>query len=181
VWARLGESTEKEFAVHVKTVAGLLLAVVLTLSGCAASGSSSESGAPSGTSAVSLNFTGEDIDGAAYDGEQLADKPTVLWFWAPWCPTCRAQVGGVEALAKEYAGQVNVVGVGGLADEADIVNFAREVDGPTHLIDVEGKIWRHFSVTAQSTYVVLDADGVVVSEGYQDDDELADQVAELVG
>ena len=166
---------------RLKIVAGLLLAAVLALSGCAASGSNTESGARSGASAVSLKFTGEDIDGAPYDGEQLAGKPTVLWFWAPWCPTCRAQVGGVEALAEKYAGLVNVVGVGGLADAADIVDFARQVEGPTQLIDVEGEIWRHFKVTAQSTYVVLDADGAVVSEGYQDDDALADQVAELVG
>ena len=166
---------------RLKIVAGLLLAAVLALSGCAASGSNTESGARSGASAVSLEFTGEDIDGAAYDGEQLAGKPTVLWFWAPWCATCRAQAGGVEALAKKYAGQVNVVGVGGLADAADILDFARQVDGPMHLIDVEGEIWRHFNVTAQSTYVVLDADGVVVNEGYLDDDALADQVAELVG
>ncbi|MBA3781201.1 redoxin family protein [Nocardioides sp. InS609-2] len=166
---------------RLKIAAGLLLAAVLALSGCAASGSNTESGARSGASAVSLKFTGEDIDGAPYDGKQLADKPTVLWFWAPWCPTCRAQAGGVETLAKKYAGQVNVVGVGGLADAADIRDFARQVDGPIHLIDEEGEIWRHFNVTAQSTYVVLDADGVVVSEGYLDDAALADQVAELVG
>lgn len=30
-----------------------------------------------------------------------------------------------------------------------------------HLIDEKGEIWRHFNVTAQNTYVVLDADGVV--------------------
>ena len=179
--ATLSVSTKKECAVRLNIVAGLLLAAVLALSGCAASGSNTESGARSGASAVSLKFTGEDIDGAPYDGEQLADKPTVLWFWAPWCPTCRAQAGGVETLAKKYAGQVNVVGVGGLADAADIRDFARQVDGPTHLIDEEGEIWRHFNVAAQSTYVVLDADGVVVSEGYLDDDALADQVAELVG
>jgi thiol-disulfide isomerase/thioredoxin len=165
----------------LKIVTGLLLAAVLALSGCAASGSNTESGARSGASAVSLKFTGEDIDGALYDGEQLAGKPTVLWFWAPWCPTCRAQAGGVETLAQEYAGRVNVVGVGGLADAADIRDFARQVEGPMHLVDEEGEIWRHFNVTAQSTYVILDADGVVVSEGYLDDDALADEVAELVG
>lgn len=166
---------------RLKIVAGLLLAAVLALSGCAASGSNTESGARSGASAVSLKFTGEDVDGAPYDGEQLAGKPTVLWFWSPWCPTCRAQAGGVETLAQEYAGRVNVVGVGGLADAADIRDFARQVEGPMHLVDEEGEIWRHFSVTAQSTYVILDADGVVVSEGYLDDDALADQVAEFVG
>ena len=164
-----------------KIAAGLLLTAVLALSGCAASGSTTESGTRSGAGAVSLEFTGKDIDGAPYEGEQLADRPTVLWFWAPWCPTCRAQAGGVQTLAQEYAGRVNVVGVGGLADAADIRAFARQVDGPTHLVDEQGEIWRHFDVTAQSTYVVLDADGVVVSEGYLDDGALADKVAELVG
>ncbi len=166
---------------RLKIVAGLLLAAVLAVSGCAAPGSNTASGARSGAGAVSLKFTGEDVDGAPYDGEQLAGKPTVLWFWAPWCPTCRAQAGRVETIAQEYAGRVNVVGVGGLADSADIRDFARQVEGPTHLVDEEGEIWRHFNVTAQSTYVILDADGGVVSEGYLDDDALSAQVAELVG
>lgn len=177
----LNISTTREGAVRLKIVAGLLLATILAVSGCAASGNNTESGPQSGASAVSLEFTGEDMDGAPYDGQQLAGKPTVLWFWAPWCPTCRAQAGRVETIAREYAGRVNVVGVGGLADAADIRDFARQVDGPTHLIDEQGVIWRHFSVTAQSTYVILDADGVVVSEGYLDDDALSAQVAELVG
>jgi len=108
VSATLSVSTKKECAVRLKIVAGLLLAAVLALSGCAASGSNTESGARSGASAVSLKFTGQTLDGAAYDGQQLASKPTVLWFWAPWCPTCRAQAGRVETIAKEYAGQVKV-------------------------------------------------------------------------
>ncbi len=166
---------------RARTVAGLLLGLTIVVSGCAASGTDPGGAAAPAASSVSLTFTGEDIDGAAYDGEQLAGRPTVLWFWAPWCPTCRAQAGGVEALAAEYAGRVNVVGVGGLADAADVRDFAHQVDGPTHLIDEEGEIWRHFGVTAQSSYVVLDADAAVVSEGYLDDQALADRVARLVG
>ncbi len=42
-------------------------------------------------------------------------------------------------------------------------------------------MWRHFGVVEQSTYVVLDADGEVVSEGYLDDAELADMVSDLAG
>lgn len=161
-----------------KTIIGLLL-VLLLLSGCAATADEAGDGSDSGTN--SLDFTGERLNGTAYDGQQLAGKPTVLWFWAPWCPTCQAQVGQVEEIAEEYDGRVNVVGVGGLADPADIKDFASQVDGPTHLIDEEGGTWRHFGVTAQSTYVVLDADGVVVDEGYLDDDELSTLVAELAG
>lgn len=166
---------------RLKILTGLLLATIVAVSGCAATDENPESGSPAAGSAVSLKFVGEDLDGASYDGAQLAGKPTVLWFWAPWCPTCRAQSGRVAAIAQEYAGEVNVVGVGGLADATDIRDYARQVDGPIHLIDEEGEIWRHLNVTAQSTYVILDADGGVVSEGYLDDDALSAQVAELVG
>lgn len=130
---------------------------------------------------VDLAFTGETLDGASFDGTQLEGKPAVLWFWAPWCPTCRAQAPAVSELATTYSGEVAVVGVGGLADDTDIRDYAGTVDGPTHLIDPDGALWRHFQVTAQSTYVVIDAAGNLVTEGYLDDDDLASTVAELVG
>ncbi|WP_162891181.1 redoxin family protein [Aeromicrobium sp. A1-2] len=165
----------------LKTIVGLLTAL-LALSGCAGSAGQTLPGASdSGAAAVSFSFTGESLDGATYDGRQLAAKPTVLWFWAPWCPTCRAQAGSVASLAKQYAGQVNIVGVGGLADQDDIRAFARQVVGPIHLIDEDGEIWRHFGVTAQSTYLIVDAQGRTVSSGFLDNVQLADLVAELVG
>ena len=165
-----------------KTLIGILLGAVLVLSGCGGTGDTSTAASgSSGASASALEFTGETLAGAEYDGQVLEGKPTVLWFWAPWCSTCRAQAGTVAKVATDYAGEVNVVGVGGLADPDDIRDFAREVEGPTHLFDEEGEVWRHFGVTAQSTYVVLDADGGVVTEGYLDNDVLVDQVAGLVG
>ncbi|MFP5253797.1 MAG: redoxin family protein [Actinomycetes bacterium] len=128
-----------------------------------------------------LRFESETIDGSSFDGRSLAGKPTVFWFWAPWCPTCRAQAPGVSRIAEEYGGRVNVVGVGGLSDAGDIRDFATQVDGPLHLVDEDGALWRHFGVTAQSTYLVLDADGAIVADGYLDDHVLAAQVDELAG
>lgn len=163
-------------------VTGLLLGAALVLTGCAATGDEVAAGSSaSDSTSADLGFTAETVGGTAYSGQQLAGKPAVLWFWSPWCPTCRAQADRVQTISAEYAGKVNVVGVGGLSTAADIRDYAREVDGPTHLIDPDGAVWRHFGVTAQSTYVVLDADGAVVSEGYLDDDALSAQVAELVG
>ena len=163
-----------------RILAGLLLAALVAVGGCAATdGPTGE--AASDARAVSLEFTAEDLDGAVFDGEQLAGKPTVLWFWAPWCATCRAQAGHVARIAREYEGQINVVGVGGLSEDGDIREFARAVEGPTHLVDPEGVVWTHFRVAAQSTYLILDAAGAVVAEGYMDNDDLSAQVAELAG
>ena len=134
-----------------------------------------------GTPAV-LDFTSETVGGEPFDGADLAGKPTVIWFWAPWCPTCRAQISGVGELAATYGTDVNVVGVGSLDEQEAIEGFADEVSSDvTLLTDPDGAVWRHFGVTAQSTYLVLDEHGTEQSKGYLDDAELVDLVAGLVG
>jgi thiol-disulfide isomerase/thioredoxin len=149
--------------------------------GAAAGESSGSGGSESGGQAVDLDFSATTLDGGSFSGTQLEGKPAVLWFWAPWCPTCRAQSSNVSALALKYDGKVNVVGVGGLDDESAIEEYATSVEGVTHLVDDEGAVWRHFGVEAQSTYVVVDARGNLVADGYLDDGVLNDKVAGLVG
>jgi thiol-disulfide isomerase/thioredoxin len=105
----------------------------------------------------------------------------VIWFWAPWCPTCRAQIPTVTGLAEEYDGDVEFIGAGGLASGEDIRELAEEIPHVTHLIDVDGEVWRKFGVTAQSTYAVIDGTGEVVKDGYVDNGALAELVAELAG
>jgi peroxiredoxin len=129
-----------------------------------------------------LDFSAETVTGEPFEGSTLAGKPAVLWFWAPWCPTCRGQIEGVAALVDTYGAEVSFVGVGSLDGEAAIAAFADDVPADLpHLLDPDGEVWRHFGVVEQSTFVVLDAESEVVSEGYLDDTELADLVSGLAG
>lgn len=147
-------------------------------------GGDTGSGGDSGPAEVpaTLDFTAETVAGDAFDGADLAGKPTVLWFWAPWCPTCHAQISGVGDLAATHGSDVNVVGVGALDEREAIEGFAEEVSPDvTLLADPDGAVWRHFEVTAQSTYVILDEDGTRQGSGYLDDAELAAMVADMVG
>ncbi len=129
-----------------------------------------------------LRFRARTLDGEPFEGAALAGRPVVLWFWAPWCPTCRAQAPGVSKLADQFGDDLSFVGVGGLDDAAAMDDFAGAVDGAvTLLADEEGAVWRRFGVAEQSTYVVLDARGDTVASGYLDDDELASVVADLAG
>lgn len=137
-----------------------------------------EDDAATGAVAPVFEFSGETVDGRAFDGASLAGQPTVLWFWAPWCPTCRGQIEGVSNVAEEFGDRVDVVGVGGLDDGGAIADFADQVSpAVTMLSDAEGAVWRHFAITAQSVYVVLDADGEVLAEGYLEDAALREVVA----
>lgn len=129
-----------------------------------------------------LKFEAETIGGETFDGRRLAGQPAVLWFWSPWCPTCRAQGPGVSALQDDFGDRVGIVGVGGLDEAANMGDFASAVDDDVTLLsDPAGDVWRRFGVTAQSTYVVLDASGATVASGYLDDGELRDLVADLAG
>ena len=130
-----------------------------------------------------LTFTTTTVDGEDFAAADLAGKPTVFWFWAPWCPTCVSQSPQVLDLAEEHGEAVNVVGVAGLDELAAMDDFIEMTDtgGLTHLNDESGEVWRHFGITAQSTFAVVDANGVVTDTGYLEPDELSARVAELAG
>lgn len=167
----------------MRRAALVLVSAVLLLAGCGTDAPPAEESAAAeviGTGKqANYSFSAETLDGSVLEGSSLEGRPAVLWFWAPWCPTCRAQIPNVSALAAEYEGQVAVVGVGGLDDAAAISDLAADIPNVTHVVDEEGEVWRHFRVTAQSTYTVIDADGEIIVERYLDDAELNDLVAQL--
>ncbi len=108
----------------------------------------------------------------------------MLWFWAPWCPTCKGQAKETARVAAEYAGRANVVGVAGLDRKDAMRTFVsgNGLDGFPHLADESGNVWRKFAVTQQSTYVVMDATGRPTHTGVLRGGEgLADKVRELLG
>lgn len=129
-----------------------------------------------------LKFTARTVDGSAFSGSSLAGKPTVLWFWAPWCAVCKSQAPQVKSLVATYGDNLNVIGVGSLDSSSAISGFANEVQGPTHLSDPGGDLWKRFRIFEQSSFVVLDASGKeVLRTGYNDDDKLSGVVRRLVG
>lgn len=129
-----------------------------------------------------LRFTTRTVDGQPFDAAALAGKPTVLWFWAAWCPRCRAAADDVAAVHRDNASRVNVVGVAGLrSGEDQMRGFVREqgIGGFPNLADDAGEVWRRFNVTTQEYYVLLDRAGNVVHSGPLSAQELRQRVAAL--
>ena len=132
--------------------------------------------------ADTLRFEATTVDGKPFDAATMAGKPVLLWFWAPWCPTCKAQIPEVQKLAKTYEGRVNVIGVGSLDGGDAIKLFADDAWGMTHLTDEQGQVWKHFGVVEQSSFLLLDATGEkAFSAGYGGSDRLPDEVARVAG
>ncbi|MER7173965.1 peroxiredoxin family protein [Streptomyces mesophilus] len=131
-----------------------------------------------------LRFTGTTVDGKSFDAATLAGKPVVLWFWAPWCPKCRAQAAETAKVAEEFTDKAHVLGVAGLDKNDAMRDFVAETGTESfpHLSDENGEVWKRFEVTEQSRYVILDQDGKQVYEGVLPAGEgLADKLTELTG
>lgn len=165
---------------------GPIVAIALALTGCAGS-TPTDSADPGARQAAAeradLNFTVALLGGGTFDGRSLAGKPALLWFWAPWCPTCAAQAPHLRQVADRYAGKITVVGVAGLDEVANMHRFVEltKVHDFAHLADEQGVAWRRFGVTAESTYVLLDASATIVHRGYLDGADLDRIVARLAG
>jgi len=170
----------------MRRLAVALVVVVLALTACASPrvDHSSAGPAPTTTAAGSLlAFTGTTLDGQPFDGTSLSGKPAVLWFWAPWCPTCLQQAPGVRTAVEQYAGKVAIIGVAGLDKTEAMPEFVRlaKVPNMIHLADEPGVIWKRFGVTAQSTFVLINAAGEVVAKGPLTAGQIPERVGALLG
>jgi thiol-disulfide isomerase/thioredoxin len=169
-----------------RRTAGALLAVVLAtpLAACGADAgstapppgtnapapvttTSTPTGTPPATASApvpeQLRFTAQTTDGQSFSGESLAGKKAVLWFWAPWCPKCRAEAPRVAAAAQAGAGKITFVGVAAQDDLPAMQKFVTDykVGGFTHVADLDAAIWTRFGVTQQPAYAFIGSDGKV--------------------
>lgn len=149
--------------------------------GARAAGDAQAAGGAVGVPA-SLKFTGKTLDGKSFDAATMAGKPTILWFWAPWCATCASEAMSIADLRDKYAGRLNILGIAGMGNNKDMHEFVSdlEVGAVPHLDDEPGKLWKKFGITEQSTYVILDSAGKVVVKSYLDDLQLTTKVKSLV-
>ena len=76
------------------TVRSALLVAVAALALSACSASESSTASASDAIPAELQFTSTTLDGEPFDGASLYGEATILWFWAPWCPSCAADSQG---------------------------------------------------------------------------------------
>ncbi|EEP71099.1 redoxin domain-containing protein [Micromonospora sp. ATCC 39149] len=131
----------------------------------------------------SLRFTGTTLDGKPFAAADLAGRPVVLWFWAPWCATCASQAWTVAEIAPQYRDRVPIVGVAGLGQQKAMKDFVTEFElgGTLQLDDRAGTLWRRFEIVEQSTFLIIDREGKVIHQGFLDGEDLTRRVAALAG
>lgn len=153
---------------HLRVLLPVLATVALLAAACGSDSSDTADpgGASSGGSADGeelLDFTAARLGGGEFDGASVVGTDTVLWFWAPWCTTCRAEAPDVLETAAAFDGEVGLIGVAGRGEVDELQEFVDDTDTDSlpHIVDTEGTIWSAFGVAAQPAFAFIDDSGEV--------------------
>lgn len=150
--------------------------VTLTVAGCSTNNSAPQQASDK------LAFTAKTIDGTEFDGTSLSGKPAVLWFWAPWCPTCQMEAPTIESKAKAFP-SVQFVGVAARDNVAAMRGFVDKYKlSFPQVADTDAKVWGRFGVVRQPALAFVDAHGQVeLRNGVVEDPELDAKLQALSG
>ncbi len=89
---------------------------------------------------------------AAHPGRAVA-----VYFWADWCPICKAQEGNVEALRADWPVLTVAMQSGSAANVAGVLR-QRGLDWPA-VIDADGTIAARYGLHGVPALVVVDSAG----------------------
>jgi len=93
---------------------------------------------------------------AAHPGQTVG-----VYFWADWCPICKAQEGSVDALRADWPVLTVAMQSGDAAAVARVLRD-RGLDWPT-AIDADGRIAARFGLHGVPALVVIDGRGEIRS------------------
>jgi thiol-disulfide isomerase/thioredoxin len=146
----------------------LLLGCVAILTfGAPATASAQDLGVQIGTVAPAAKVW--TLDGKEADLSQYVGKtPTVIEFWATWCPNCAELEPTLLAASKKYGAQVKFVGVAVSVNEspARVKLFVEKHKLPgDHYFDTKGNATGAYDVPATSYVVVFNKAGKIVYTG----------------
>jgi cytochrome c biogenesis protein CcmG/thiol:disulfide interchange protein DsbE len=131
------------------------------------------------------DFTLEPLGGGApVQLSALGGKPAVVNFWATWCVPCQAEHPVLLALARQFEGKVNFLGVV-YQDKPEAIQAWLERRGTAYpqLVDVGSRAALAYGVYGVPETYVIDANGIIVEKiaGAVDGRTLQAQLLDLVG
>lgn len=94
--------------------------------------------------------------------DELKGKPSILYFWAPWCSVCRVSMPNLESFHKDNADKINVVSIAlSYETPAEVAQFVtdKKLTLPTLLGNTQTS--QDFLIQGFPTYYVLDKNGVI--------------------
>jgi peroxiredoxin len=93
-----------------------------------------------------------------YEGQAV-----IIFFWATWCPYCKAEMPSIEMIYKAYADKGLTVLAVDVAEDASMARKYRDAHSLTFpILDDAGRdVSSKYEVTAFPTFFFVDPSGVI--------------------
>ena len=127
-------------------------------------------------------FSSTTLEGQAVTQADYEGKPTIMWFWAPWCSVCRGEAPTLSKVASELDGSVDVVGVAALGSVDEMKTFVSDtgIENFTQLADPDAEVWSVFGVASQPAFAFISSDGSIeIVQGSIGEEEILERAATL--
>ena len=127
-------------------------------------------------------FSSTTLEGQSVTQANFEGKPTIMWFWAPWCSVCRGEAPTLAKVADKLDGNVDVVGVAALGSVDEMKTFVSDtgIENFSQLADPDAQVWGVFGVASQPAFAFISADGSIeVVQGSIDEDAILERAATL--
>ena len=141
----------------------VLLAVFALSRGSAADGESAALASVPSEHASPPALVLNDLNGDRRSLDDFSGKVLLVNFWATWCPPCVKELPSMQAVRRQFAGELfEVIAVNVGEDPVDVSNFLNRIDAELEypiLLDenmVAAKNWR---VRALPTTYIIDPQG----------------------
>ena len=131
---------------------------------------------------IAPDFTAEMLDGSHVTLSKLKGKPTLLIFWATWCPPCRLELSKLqEHIIDPYGDRINVLPLS-RGEERSVVEEYISKMGYTFAVglDSDQSIFNKYATNYIPRCFVIDAKGKVLYSGVGYDDVVAMEVEESI-
>ena len=128
------------------------------------------------------DFTVEMLDGSKVALSALQGKPTLLIFWATWCPPCRLELSKLqEHIIDRYGDKINVLPISRGEERAKVEEYISKM-GYTFAVGLDGdqSIYRKYATNYIPRCFVIDAKGKVLYSGVGYDEAIAKEVEQNI-
>ena len=128
------------------------------------------------------DFTVEMLDGSNVALSALQGKPTLLIFWATWCPPCRLELSKLqEHIIDRYGDKINVLPISRGEERAKVEEYISKM-GYTFAVGLDGdqSIYRKYATNYIPRCFVIDAKGKVLYSGVGYDEAIAKEVEQNI-
>jgi thiol-disulfide isomerase/thioredoxin len=104
------------------------------------------------------------FDGSKFEPKSIEGKPTLIYFWASWCPICYSEMPNIEKHYRAFKDKgFNVLGINFRDKRENAIAMLERVKPITFPVGIINDDWRsdYPRIHGTPTWFLLDQQGVI--------------------